>query len=1046
MNQSEEFQPNDGHSEKHANCLKQRADDALSCPHPNASDLTRNWNIESARSVEEGDAIETKSQGFHEENSIQPLNYEMPQNDVTLEIAASTPLAYGEFAPAMQLECFQSSAGDSATHLDSSHASTHILGGFQLNGALQFYSASPTFYPLANAVSTTSGISPSSENRCNYFGYPNTAPFSFPDPRPSCCFGLSSLVTGSFPAINPSHYQPDDSKSLAETFQQRGLQRRRTIPHNKPPYSSQRILQPDPRKNGRNSQPQTYYPHGQDRRVLQPSNGFSASEPMKNSDMVLHQDSIWISRSNIGDDFNNPGGGIISDLKLCPDITCNIEDQNGSNILPATIPGNVAYQYSTNNPIREPSAIETLNYIATRPKPEINLGPIDMSCAFVICRITASDCPILYVSDAFSRLTGYSFEESVGRDCRFLQEPTGIIEPASRRRSADDRTIRHLKFKINARSEVQECLVNYRKGGQPFLNLLSVVPIQWFSDEHNFCVGFQLDLVDSPQAVMGKNCDGSYIVNYRKLELSPNIYDPGGLSSSQNKSLSLEYQNHSNTTTDKTNGQSSVPLGISLDKALLGSSEFLFHIISTTGVFLYITPSTSAILEYESKELNGSTLSSICHPSDVVTVIRELRDGEPGSVVNLLFRIRRKRSGYTWFESLGSVYIESTRNQKHIAFLGKLRVVFTMSRDELMMNGGINDGEIWAKISPSGILLFISSSGGAFLHRRSEDLVGERVQNLLNGDSRAEFENALGIARSGKRVACKHELQHRRGHLLQAQSTIYPGETAHGSSKPTFLILQIRLLKSGRTIFGFQANAPTTRARKKGNSNTTMRASIASHSYPCPSLDLTGHKHGNRNIMNSQSSSVYARQHTTIRPFLKPEPTNIATHNRHAPGNPLLYSQWEHETEEKDIKESYNIFEELNPTRATNWHTELEHLKRRNRMLVEELHYLTTLKRRRKRKRDGEVPEKDCSQCHTKTTPEWRRGPSGNRDLCNSCGLRWAKQNGRTTTMSRKSSCEEQNPTRRRKLSSENRPQTRFSIPDATTIVGATNESGVVGG
>lgn len=36
--------------------------------------------------------------------------------------------------------------------------------------------------------------------------------------------------------------------------------------------------------------------------------------------------------------------------------------------------------------------------------------------------------------------------------------------------------------------------------------------------------------------------------------------------------------------------------------------------------------------------------------------------------------------------------------------------------------------------------------------------------------------------------------------------------------------------------------------------------------------------------------------------------------------------------------------------------------------------------------------QKDCANCHVKTTPEWRLGPSGKRDLCNSCGLRWLKQ------------------------------------------------------
>lgn len=34
----------------------------------------------------------------------------------------------------------------------------------------------------------------------------------------------------------------------------------------------------------------------------------------------------------------------------------------------------------------------------------------------------------------------------------------------------------------------------------------------------------------------------------------------------------------------------------------------------------------------------------------------------------------------------------------------------------------------------------------------------------------------------------------------------------------------------------------------------------------------------------------------------------------------------------------------------------------------------------------------ECQQCHTTTTPEWRRGPLGPRTLCNACGLRYAKR------------------------------------------------------
>ncbi|EDN06969.1 predicted protein [Histoplasma mississippiense (nom. inval.)] len=843
----------------------------------------------------------------------------------------STPLEYTNFEPSTHLECFQALAGGTGVDLDTSHASTHILGGLSLNGVFDLYNISPTSYPLANAGTPLPGISPSSEGGWNHVGYSNVESVALTQRSPSRFLSVPALVARDFPAVNHRHPHLRDPKLLADPFQQWRLQKWRNLQSNKPPYVAQRLLQLDLRKPRKNLQPQSCSLYEHQGQALQPGSGFRVSEPMKEPDLVSHQYRNWMSRSTMGNNFNSPGVGILPNLKIFHNIDFNIKEKHDSNFLPETFSENVAYQYPTEEPTGDPNAIDAL-------------------------------------------------------------EPTGVIGHGLKRRSSGDRVIRYLKRKVNTRSEAQGCLVNYRKGGQPFLNLLSVVPIQWLSEEYNYYVGFQVDLVDSPQVVTGKNFDGSYIIDYRRMELSPNIYDQGVLTGSQNKHLSFEYPNRDIVTTAKAKHLRRFSFENPWEKALLGSSEFLFHIISETGVFLYFTPSASTILEYESKELNGSTLSSICHPSDIVTVIREIRSCEPGSVVNLLYRIRRKKSGYTWFESLGSVYIESPQKKKYIAFLGKLLVVFAISRDELMKNSGMNEGEILAKISPSGILLFVSSSGSAFLDRPSEELVGEKVQNLLSGESRAEFENALGIARSGKQVACKHGLQHRRGHLLQVQSTIYPGEGPDAALKPTFLILQIRLLKLGRTIFGFRANTVTAKTRKKDSSALMIRQPVSPDLYSRPSPDLADHSRSNQNSMSSSSSSFITRQQTATRPLLRPNPTHIATFNTHSSDPSRFGNRQEQEWVEKEIRESCNIFEELNPTRATNWQTELDHLRKRNRLLVEELHYLTALKRKRKRKRDVEMPEKDCSQCHTKTTPEWRRGPSGSRDLCNSCGLRWAKQ------------------------------------------------------
>ncbi|KAF3931685.1 hypothetical protein ABW19_dt0201917 [Dactylella cylindrospora] len=93
--------------------------------------------------------------------------------------------------------------------------------------------------------------------------------------------------------------------------------------------------------------------------------------------------------------------------------------------------------------------------------------------------------------------------------------------------------------------------------------------------------------------------------------------------------------------------------------------------------------------------------------------------------------------------------------------------------------------------------------------------------------------------------------------------------------------------------------------------------------------------------------------------------------------------------------EEDNLFDELKTTRSSSWQFELRQMQRTNKRLSEECATLLQMKKRRKRKKGADALEKDCANCHTKNTPEWRRGPSGKRDLCNSCGLRYAKLVGR---------------------------------------------------
>lgn len=151
--------------------------------------------------------------------------------------------------------------------------------------------------------------------------------------------------------------------------------------------------------------------------------------------------------------------------------------------------------------------------VATRPNPEINIGSVDLSCAFVVCDAEKDDFPIVYCSDNFERLTGYTKHMILGRNCRFLQSPDGQVAPGIRRKYVDDHSVLYLKNMVNMRREAQISLINYRRGGQPFMNLLTMIPISWDTEQVKFFVGFQVDLVEQPNAVTNKN-PGTWIARW----------------------------------------------------------------------------------------------------------------------------------------------------------------------------------------------------------------------------------------------------------------------------------------------------------------------------------------------------------------------------------------------------------------------------------------------------------------------------------------------------------------------------------------------------
>lgn len=109
----------------------------------------------------------------------------------------------------------------------------------------------------------------------------------------------------------------------------------------------------------------------------------------------------------------------------------------------------------------------------------------------ILCDLSQPDEPIVYANAAFSYMTGYSLEEVMGRNCRFLQSPDGNVAPKSKRRYVPRETVRTMRKALDKRAEVQIVVQNFKKGGEPFFNILTMIPIMVGGKSH--CMGFQCE-------------------------------------------------------------------------------------------------------------------------------------------------------------------------------------------------------------------------------------------------------------------------------------------------------------------------------------------------------------------------------------------------------------------------------------------------------------------------------------------------------------------------------------------------------------------------
>lgn len=101
----------------------------------------------------------------------------------------------------------------------------------------------------------------------------------------------------------------------------------------------------------------------------------------------------------------------------------------------------------------------------------------------VVAEQEGDDNILIYVNDAFERLTGYSRDEILFRDCRFLQ--------------GEDRQqpgIRRIREALQRHEACREVIRNYRRDGSMFWNELSITPVFDERDRLTYYIGIQKDV------------------------------------------------------------------------------------------------------------------------------------------------------------------------------------------------------------------------------------------------------------------------------------------------------------------------------------------------------------------------------------------------------------------------------------------------------------------------------------------------------------------------------------------------------------------------
>lgn len=162
--------------------------------------------------------------------------------------------------------------------------------------------------------------------------------------------------------------------------------------------------------------------------------------------------------------------------------------------------------------------------------------------AVCLSDITLPDQPVVWVNDAFTAITGYSSTETVGRNCRFLQE--GLDGEADPRPGGGRLDVagpaRRIRELVDAGRSGTVVIPNRRADGRVFFNALSLSPLPDASGRTRYYLGVQQDVTNQLTAEQAR--DRSYAEAAELADQLQNRLVPSTLVASAEWDVAVRYE------------------------------------------------------------------------------------------------------------------------------------------------------------------------------------------------------------------------------------------------------------------------------------------------------------------------------------------------------------------------------------------------------------------------------------------------------------------------------------------------------------------------